>query len=122
MNFNRKQRADAGFTILEFIIVVSLIVLLVALVLPSLAKAREVSQKEACIANLSEIDAAITLWAAEHSQGTNAIVRFSDIQPYLKRMPVCPCGGTSFADSYSISAVGAPPTCRQAPASHVLAP
>jgi len=65
-------------------------------------------QRNTCINNLRQIDAAKNQWALEHGATTGTAVTEDDIKPYLAggRMPVCPSGGT-----YTIGKVGENPTC-----------
>ncbi|HVC94842.1 MAG TPA: DUF1559 domain-containing protein [Pirellulales bacterium] len=53
-NFNRKQDARAGFTIIELLVIVSVIGLLFALLLPALQAAREATRKSTCQSNLRQ--------------------------------------------------------------------
>ncbi|MGD0350926.1 MAG: hypothetical protein ABSB84_11540 [Verrucomicrobiota bacterium] len=68
----------------------------------------ETAQRNACINNLRQIDAAKQQWALENSKGDEAVPVAQDLLPYLRGQvfPVCPGGGT-----YTINAVGVPPTC-----------
>jgi methyl-accepting chemotaxis protein len=61
-----------------------------------------------CINHLRQIDAAKQQWALENNKTADAIPTEQDLLPYLKDgvFPVCPSGGT-----YTIGAVGVPPTC-----------
>jgi len=66
------------------------------------------AQLNTCINNLRQIDAAKQQWALENDKTADAIPPAQDLLPYLPNMvfPVCPSGGT-----YTINAVGVPPTC-----------
>jgi hypothetical protein len=68
----------------------------------------EVAQRNTCINNLRQIDAAKQQWALENNKTDITIPTTLDLLPYLKGgvFPVCPGGGT-----YTINAVGLPPTC-----------
>ena len=68
----------------------------------------EAAQRNLCINNLRQIDAAKQQWALEYNKGDDAVPLAQDLLPYLKGQvfPVCPGGGT-----YTIGAVGVPPTC-----------
>ncbi len=69
------------------------------------------AERNACINNLRQIDAAKQQWALENNKTADAIPTEQDIAPYIKldangNIPRCPSGGT-----YTIGAVGTPPTC-----------
>ena len=65
-------------------------------------------ERDACIANLKQIDAAKLQWALENNKTEDAIPTAQDLLPYFKDgvFPVCPSGGT-----YTINAVALAPTC-----------
>lgn len=101
-------------------IVVSIIGLLAAIAIPNVIRARTASQRNVCINNLRQVSSAIQEWAMENKKGPSSTVTVDDLLPYLKAQVVCPSGGTTFGDSYSLSTVGTQPTCLQAPLSHVM--
>ena len=101
-------------------IVVAIIGLLASIAVPNFVKARTTAQMNACISNLRQIDGAIQQWALDTKQGDTAAVTAADILPYLKNSVVCPSGGKTFADSYSVSTVQAGPTCLKQPSTHKL--
>jgi hypothetical protein len=65
-------------------------------------------QRNACINNLRQIDAAKQLWALENDKTAADIPTEQDLLPYFKDgvFPACPSGGT-----YTIGAVGNAPAC-----------
>jgi hypothetical protein len=67
-----------------------------------------VIERDACIANLKQIDAAKLQWALENNKAEDAIPTAQDLLPYFKNgvFPICPSGG-----SYTINSVGQAPTC-----------
>jgi prepilin-type N-terminal cleavage/methylation domain-containing protein len=110
-----------GFTLLEIMIVVSLIGMLASIAIPNLVKARSQSQVNACVNNLRQIDDATQQWALEHGAGPASTVAFDDIQPYLKSSVLCPASsGTTFANSYTLSTVSNVPACRIVPGAHIF--
>jgi hypothetical protein len=84
--------------------------MLSAIAIPNFVKARGTAQKNACINNLRQIDAAKQQWALENNKSATDVPSRDDLKPYLSRagsgFPVCPQGG-----HYTIDAVGKPPAC-----------
>jgi len=79
------------------------------------ADAQVIAERNHCINNLRQIDAAKNQWALENNKAAGAVPAAEDLLPYLQNgvFPVCPSGGT-----YTIGAIGVPPTCSVP--SHVL--
>jgi len=68
-------------------------------------------QRNTCINNLRQIDAAKNQWALEKNKKNGDPVTEADIKPYIKldasgNLPKCPAGGT-----YTIGKVGEKPAC-----------
>lgn len=71
-------------------------------------EANAVVERNTCINNLRQIDAAKQQWALEHNKPAQAIPAALDLLPYFKDgvFPVCPASGT-----YTLNAVGEIPSC-----------
>jgi hypothetical protein len=79
---------------------------LAGIAIPNFVKARETSQRNACINNLRQLDAAKNQWALENNKTGTAMPSMVDLHPYLHGKIGCPAGGF-----YTLGAVSEPPTC-----------
>ena len=120
-------RGNAGFTLVEIMIVVAIIGLLASIAVPNFVKSRERAQIDSCINSLRSIDGMKQQWALETKQDASAVPVETDLQPYFLRgtsgrMPTCPAGGdaATFTTSYTINAVDTRPDCKIAPGTHKL--
>ena len=83
IKMNRK-----GFTLVEIMIVVAIIGLLAAIAIPNFVRARTTAQRNACIANLKQIQGAVQVWAIDTGAASGATVTSANIVPnYLKSLP-----------------------------------
>jgi prepilin-type N-terminal cleavage/methylation domain-containing protein len=101
MKINTSRKA--GFTLVEIMIVVAIIGLLAAIAIPNFVKARTASQRNACMANLKQIDGAKASWALEQKKNNADVPVTTDIYGntcFIRTEPLCPAGGT-----YTLGAV-----------------
>jgi prepilin-type N-terminal cleavage/methylation domain-containing protein len=112
----------SGFTLVEIMIVVAIIGMLATIAIPSFVQARLRAQMNVCINNLRQIEGAIQRWSLDMHKDEGQTVTYADISAYLQHSVVCPAGGATFADSYTITTVDAPPVCQRKPAAHLLPP
>lgn len=62
------QRPSAAFTLIELLVVIAIIAILAALLLPALGKAKQASQRSACLSNLHQVALATSMYLADYAQ------------------------------------------------------
>ena len=98
---------QAGFTLVEIMIVVAIIGLLAAIAIPNFVKARETAQTNACVNNLRQIAGATDEYALEAGLSNGDAAPMASIVAYLRKEPTCPVGATAYGDQ----TVGTAPAC-----------
>ena len=90
------------------VLVIPVIGLLAAIAIPNFVKARQASQRAACVANLQAIDGAKAAWAVQHKKTNEDVPSEAELfsAPYMSGRPVCHANGF-----YTIGRVDEKPTC-----------
>ncbi len=64
--YRQALRRQSGFTIIELLVVVAIIALLMALIMPALARARAIAAGGQCLSNMYQISVASSIYQDEH--------------------------------------------------------
>ena len=125
-----RNSQSKGFTLIELLVVVAIIAVLVAILLPTLQKAREHSIRILCIANLNQFGQAITMYANENNEyvspawagpGEHASIAGAAGYFYQKHYVLSPklylCPASPFKGKYDMATIktidgGADNSCR----------
>jgi prepilin-type N-terminal cleavage/methylation domain-containing protein len=95
----KHSRRAGAFTLVEVMIVVSIIGLLAAVSIPNYVKTREVSHRKACIANLKQLEGAVQNWALETRQSSGIPINSDALfgpTNYIRQVIVCPANGSPY--------------------------
>jgi type IV pilus assembly protein PilA len=101
------SNSRSAFTLVEIMIVVAVIGILAAIAIPNFAAGRETAAKNTCLANMRQIESALT--AATALETISSINNLSEdgikaiIEPsYVRRMPHCSSGAYSTGSSGNV--------------------
>lgn len=83
--FFTPSRHRRGFTLVEIMIVVSLIALLSSLAVPAVQRARKRAQATRVLNDLRALGDSLDRWALENNRAGTATATFEDVRLYLKQ-------------------------------------
>ena len=105
---------EQGFSLVELMIVVTIISLLAGIAVPSYTRSRKRAQATHVLEDLRMIDYALDRWAIEQNKSVGDTATLSDLQPYLKAGSRVSQGsdilGNSFGNSFSVDYMPRVPT------------
>ena len=105
---NNKTIRTGGFTLVEIMIVVTIIGLLIGVAVPKFSKMRSDAQETSCFVQLKQIDNAKEIWATREKRANGQIPTAEQLAEYIDGgIPSCTGGG----DAYVIGAVGEKASC-----------
>jgi len=118
MKITRFRANARGFTLVEIMIVVAIMGLLVTIAIPNYVKSRGNAQRQMCIENLAQIEAAKQMWGVETAKTTGDTPTDANLVGpalYLKEKPQCPAG-----PGYNYNPIGTNAECTSGIAGHTL--
>jgi prepilin-type N-terminal cleavage/methylation domain-containing protein len=109
-------KRHGGFTLVEIMIVVTIIALLASIAVPNFLRSRKRSQATQVLEDLRQIDSAEDQWAIENNKTTTDVPAWTDIQKYLKtgsRLYMS-TGKDILGNTFTLNAVDTPPKVNSA--------
>jgi prepilin-type N-terminal cleavage/methylation domain-containing protein/prepilin-type processing-associated H-X9-DG protein len=105
------MKRNKGFTLIELLVVIAIISILVAILFPVFARARENARRASCQSNLKQIGLAITMYAQDYDEKIVPVYTYLNsntelwwwqdlTQPYIKNYQVYVCPSASPPRSY----------------------
>ena len=83
-----RSKKQSGFTLVEIMIVVSIIILLAAIAIPSFIRARQRTQGSTTLNGARMLDGAVDQWAIENGLDNGAAITLASLSIYVKPGPM----------------------------------
>ena len=99
MNYALHQNR-LGFTLVELMIVVTIISLLAGIAVPSYTRSRKRAQALRVLEDLRMLEYSLDRWAIENNKSVGDVASLSDLQPYIKVGSSLSLGGDILGNSY----------------------
>jgi prepilin-type N-terminal cleavage/methylation domain-containing protein len=102
-------RRRSGFTLIEIMVVVSIIGILLAVAAPNFVHARDGSRAKSCQYNLQQIQSAKERWAMDNNRAAASLPTMAELAVpgvYMRNTPACPSGG-----NYTVGRLNEIPVC-----------
>lgn len=109
----KMNKAKAGFTLVEIMIVVAIIALLATIAVPNFLRARKRAQATAILEEMRLIDGAKDTWAIEHNKKNNDPVEWGSLTPYFKpgsRLSTLDAATDLIGNPIEVNPIDTPPT------------
>ncbi len=113
------MRRRSGFTLVEMMVVVALIGILTSIAIPNFIQARQAASRNACISNLTQLDAALQMYFIDNDPVTNPATDLTtDLEPYIMNPGNmdCPLDNSTYVFNTGGSTDPATATCTNAAA------
>src|SRR5438105_13926101 len=96
-----KKSRNGGFTLVEIMIAVAIVVLLASIAIPNFLRARKRSQASKVLEDLRQLDGAVDQYAIDTGRVTGFNPTFDDLKNYVKAgTPLYNTGADLFGNTY----------------------
>lgn len=97
----RSVRSLNGFSLIEVLVVIGIILVIVAITVPVYLNSKAVTKKAVCVSNMRQIYLGVQLYASDNGGIEQVPLRLSTFQPYVREKALyrCPVEDTIPADA-----------------------